>query len=116
VWLARRPRCRWTRWAGSAPRLARTANACMHPELAVLRLMNMGYDGNGHLAHAARCGTGPALPQQKLTRPEMPQSRVPGNGAGKLIEGDLGDRVKRGLAMRYGRSSGGVNIYIRGYL
>jgi hypothetical protein len=88
----------------------------MHPELAVPRLMSMGSDRSGLLAHAAPCATGPALPQQKLTRPEMPQSRVPVNWAGKLIEGDLGDRVESGWVMRYGRPSGGLNIYIRGYL
>lgn len=78
--------------------------------------MGMSRDRGGYLAHAAPCTPGPALPQQDLTRPEMPRSRVPGNGAGKLIEGDLGDRVERGLTTRYGRSSRGVNIYIRGYL
>jgi hypothetical protein len=77
--------------------------------------MSMSRDRSGYLAHAAPCIPGPTVPQQKLTRPEMPQSRVPGNGAGKLTEGDLADRVERGLVMRYGRSSGGLNIYIRGY-
>jgi hypothetical protein len=76
----------------------------------------MGYDRSGHLAHAALCAPGPALPRQKLTRPEMPQSRVPGIEAGKLIEGDLSDRLERGWIMRYRRSSGRPNSYIRGYL
>jgi hypothetical protein len=87
----------------------------MHPERTVQRLMSMSHDRNGYLAHAVPCATGPSLPQQKLTRPDMPQSRVPGNGAGKLIEGDLGDRIEPGRVMRYGRLCR-LNTYFRGYL
>jgi hypothetical protein len=88
----------------------------MHPELAALRLTDMDSDRSGHLVHAPPRAPGRALPQQKLTRPETPQSRVPGNGAGKLFEGDLDDRMKRSWGMRYGRSAGGVYSYIRGYM
>jgi len=88
----------------------------MRPELAALRLMDMDSDRSGHLAHPPSCAQGRALPRQKLARPETPQSRVPGSGAGKLFAGDLDDRMKRSWGTRYGRSSGGVNSYIRGYL